>query len=376
MSGEVDLERRLLDECRAGFSLSLGRLQNMFGRHTSLYAFRHPTSSFCLLSQKTSHLAAFRFDAPTMRLLQRNNDGRYTLTEFVGDTIPHYAILSHTWGADHDEVTLADMEKDTAMTKAGYKKLQFCADQAAKDHLRYFWVDTCCIDKTSSAELTEAINSMFKWYRKATQCYAYLSDVSTGGLSSGKPVRQDWYPAFERSRWFTRGWTLQELVAPTSVEFFSVEGERLGHKHTLVQELHRITGISVEALQGTPLDQFGVDERMSWVETRQTKREEDMVYSLLGIFEVYMPLIYGEGRGNALARLLKEINARPIGELSLPQNIASQHQSQAAQSYNGAVFNRSILGHHAVSENHFTRGTNNFNFGCRLIQGRCAAHLT
>jgi hypothetical protein len=298
-----------------------------------------------------------------MRLLQRNHDGSFTLKEFTGDETPHYAILSHTWGADHDEVTLADLEKDTDMTKAGYEKLQFCADQASKDHLRYFWVDTCCIDKTSSAELTEAINSMFKWYRKATQCYAYLSDVSTGGISGGKPVRQDWYPAFQRSRWFTRGWTLQELVAPTSVEFFSVEGERLGNKYTLVQELHGITGICVEALQGSPLDQFSVDERMSWAGRRQTKREEDMVYSLLGIFKVYMPLLYGEGRVNALARMQKEINARATEELSLSQNMASQHQNQAAQSYNGAVFNGSISGHYVISGTHVTGGTTNFNFG-------------
>jgi hypothetical protein len=295
-----------------------------------------------------------------MRLLQRNHDGRFTLTEFTGDAIPHYAILSHTWGADHDEVTLVDLEKDTDMTKAGYRKLQFCADQASKDDLRYFWVDTCCIDKASSAELTEAINSMFKWYRKATQCYAYLSDVSTSGISGGKPVRRDWFPAFQRSRWFTRGWTLQELVAPTSVEFFSVEGERLGNKYTLVQELYGITGISVEALRGIPLDQFSVDERMSWVGRRQTKREEDTVYSLLGIFKVYMPLLYGEGRDNAFARLQKEINARSSEE---PQNITSRTQSQAAQSYNGAVFNGPVSGHYVVSGTYVTGGTNNFHFG-------------
>jgi hypothetical protein len=140
---------------------------------------------------------------------------------------------------------------------------------------------------------------MFKWYCKTTQCYAYLSDVSTGGISIGKPVRQDWYPAFQRSRWLTRGWRLQELMAPTSIEFFSVEGERLGNKYTLVQELYGITGISVEALRGIPLDQFSVDERMSWAARRQTKREEDMVYSLLGIFKVYMELMYGEGREKA-----------------------------------------------------------------------------
>ncbi|KAK3216129.1 hypothetical protein GRF29_8g2258948 [Pseudopithomyces chartarum] len=288
-----------------------------------------------------------------MRLLQRNNDGRYTLTEFIGDAIPHYAILSHTWGTDHDEVTLVDLEKDTNMAKAGYKKLQFCADQAAKDDLRYFWIDTCCIDKTSSAELTEAINSMFKWYRKATRCYVYLSDVSISSPSTAEPVRQDWYPAFQQSRWFTRGWTLQELLAPMSVEFFSVEGGRLGYKHTLVQELNSITGVNAEALQGIPLDQFSVDERMSWVGRRQTKREEDMVYSLLGIFEVYMPLIYGEGRENALARLKKEIEARSSEEQSPPQNVAS---------HNGAVFNAPISGRYVVSGTHVTGGTNNFNF--------------
>ncbi|KAJ4374692.1 hypothetical protein N0V86_007565 [Didymella sp. IMI 355093] len=243
-----------------------------------------------------------------MRLLQRDDQGKYSLTEFVGEAIPRYAILSHTWGADDDEVTLADLEKDIRTSKAGYRKLQFCADQAAKHGIRYFWVDTCCIDKTSSAELTEAINSMFAWYRDASRCYVYLSDVSTGSLTSNPPTQQDWYPAFQQSRWFTRGWTLQELVAPMSVEFFSVEGQRLEDKHSLLQELNRITGISVEALQGRPLNGFSVDERMSWVEQRKTKREEDLAYSLLGIFGVHMPLIYGEGRKNAFARLLKEIN--------------------------------------------------------------------
>jgi hypothetical protein len=102
-----------------------------------------------------------------MRLLQRKDGGRYSLTEFVGDAIPRYAILSHTWGPDQEEVTLVDLEQDAGTTKSGYQKLQFCAEQAAKDGLRYFWVDTCCIDKSSSAELTEAINSMFAWYRDA-----------------------------------------------------------------------------------------------------------------------------------------------------------------------------------------------------------------
>jgi hypothetical protein len=246
-----------------------------------------------------------------MRLLQRNDDGRYTLEVFVGDNIPDYAILSHTWDADSDEVTSADLEKDTNTTKAGYRKLKFCADQAAKNNLCYFWVDTCCIDKTSSAELTEAINSMFAWYRDATRCYVYLSDVSTGSLTSEKPVQQDWHPAFQQSRWFTRGWTLQELLAPTSVEFFSKEGDRLGDKVSIMQELQDITKINPRALQGASLSEFTIEERMSWTTTRDTKRKEDAAYSLLGIFDIHIPLIYGEGREKAFGRLNKEIEQSP-----------------------------------------------------------------
>jgi hypothetical protein len=240
-----------------------------------------------------------------MRLLQRKDDRKYSLTEFMGDAIPRYAILSHTWGADHEEVTLADLEKDTGMTKAGYRKLHFCGDQAAKDGLRYFWVDPCCIDKSSSAELTEAINSMFAWYRDAARCYVYLSDVSTSSLTSSTPAQQHWNRAFQQSRWFTRGWTLQVLVAPVSVEFFSAEGKRLGNKYSLVQELHGVTEISVQALQGSPLDQLSVDERILWVGQHKTKREEDAAYSLLGIFDVHMPLIHREGRRKAFVRLQK-----------------------------------------------------------------------
>lgn len=266
--------------------------------------------------------------------------------------------MSHTWGADHDEVTLADLKTDTGTSKAGYRKLQFCADQAAKHGLRYFWVDTCCIDKSSSAELTEAINSMFAWYRDAARCYVYLSDVSTGSLAGGPPTHQDWYPAFQQSNWFTRGWTLQELVAPVSVEFFSVEAWHLGNKYSLLQELHNITGISVKALKGSPLDGFSIDERMSWVGQRKTKREEDMAYSVLGIFNVFMPLIYGEGQQRAFARLRKEI----IASSGEGRNDAP-HESQATLSYHGPVFYGPISGQYVMPGTHVTGGTVNFIFG-------------
>ncbi|KAH7396964.1 heterokaryon incompatibility protein-domain-containing protein [Phaeosphaeria sp. MPI-PUGE-AT-0046c] len=297
-----------------------------------------------------------------MRLLQRN-DGKYVLEEFIGEAIPRYAILSHTWGADHDEVTLADLEKDTGSPKAGYKKLQFCADQAAKHGIRYFWVDTCCIDKANNTELTEAINSMFAWYRDAARCYVYLSDVSVDNSTSDPPVQQEWYPAFQQSRWFTRGWTLQELVAPVSVEFFSVEGQRLGNKYSLLKELHDITGISMEALQGTPLDEFSVDERMSWIGQRKTKREEDMAYSLLGLFDVFLPLIYGEGRKKAFARLQREINVLSEEKrASVPQTETSHNQGQATHSYHGPVFHGPISGHYVIPGTHVAGGTVNFTF--------------
>ena len=235
-----------------------------------------------------------------MRLLRLKDNGEFSLVAFVGNNIPRYAILSHTWGADHEEVTFKDIGKGIGKSKAGCSKIRFCGKQAAKDDLQYFWVDTCCIDKSSSAELSETINSMFRWYQHAAKCYVYLSDVSTSSFARN-------YQSFQKSKWFTRGWTLQELVAPTSVEFFSVEGERLGDRDSLVREIAKITGIPVLALQGRPLSQFSVDDRMSWAERRKTKREEDAAYSLLGIFDIHMPLLYGEGRKKALNRLRRMI---------------------------------------------------------------------
>ncbi|KAF2647145.1 HET-domain-containing protein, partial [Lophiostoma macrostomum CBS 122681] len=240
-----------------------------------------------------------------MRLLLRSNTGKFSLTkEFVGDDIiPPYAILSHTW-KEGEEVTFKDLTDGTGQKRAGYEKIRFCGQQAERDGLQYFWVDTCCIDKSSSAELSEAINSMFRWYRDAAKCYVYLSDVSVSGIDE---FRRRWKPEFKRSRWFTRGWTLQELIAPKSVEFFSKEGQRLGDKQNLEQTLYEISGIAIQALRGSPLSHFSAKERLSWAANRQTKREEDEAYSLLGIFDIYMPAIYGEGRKGALNRLQKEI---------------------------------------------------------------------
>ncbi|KAF2735530.1 HET-domain-containing protein [Polyplosphaeria fusca] len=260
-----------------------------------------------------------------MRLARLKEDGGLSLAEFVGDNIPRYAILSHTWGPDQEEVTYKDVMKGTAKSKPGYAKVQFCGKQAARDNLQYFWVDTCCINKSSSAELSEAINSMFRWYQKAERCYVYLSDVLVNTPNSdGESISsQGWELAFKKSRWFTRGWTLQEFIAPASVEFFSKDESRLGDKRSLERTLHEVTGIAIHAFQGDHLPNFSIVERMSWATTRQTQRGEDAAYSLLGIFNIHMPLIYGEGREKAFIRLQKEIkqslrdNARAIRDMRL-----------------------------------------------------------
>jgi hypothetical protein len=176
---------------------------------------------------------------------------------------------------------------------------------------------------------------MFRWYRGPDQCYVYLSDVPVrnendyqtkrvwksvegkAGRFLGRTTQfrnnnnkqseqtREW--AFRNSRWFTRGWTLQELIAPSTVQFFSWTGEYLGSKDKLQQLIHEITGIPIAALCGASLSEFGVDERLRWAANRKTQKEEDNAYCLLGIFNVFMPLIYGQGE-NAFHRLKQNID--------------------------------------------------------------------
>jgi hypothetical protein len=245
-----------------------------------------------------------------MRLLLLNSDGTFGLTDnLFGTNVPCYAILSHTWGSSAEEVTFQDLINGTGKDKAGYRKIHFCADQAQRHGLQYFWIDTCCIDKANGAELAEAINSMFRWYKDASRCYVYLSDVSVARSEQNDPSSSSaWESAFRKSRWFTRGWTLQELLAPNEVQFFDEDGKLLGDKTSLWQWIHEITGIAIPALRGDPLGRFSVEERFEWAKSRQTTRDEDCAYSMLGIFAVFIPPIYGEGKANALRRLRREID--------------------------------------------------------------------
>jgi hypothetical protein len=235
-----------------------------------------------------------------MRLLNVNT---LVLKEFIDSDRPPYVILSHTWGAE--EVSLQMLHTAKVKTLAGYEKIRNFCCQGAANGFEWGWVDTCCIDKTSSAELSEAINSMYKWYQEADVCYAYIADVHS---NTWQPYLTD--ERFTKSRWFTRGWTLQELLAPSSDVFYLSDWTEYGTKTTLKEAISKFTRIHQKALR-RQIEGSCVLEKMSWVARRQTTRIEDMSYCLLGIFRVNMPLVFGEGE-RAFMGLQEEIIKKEV----------------------------------------------------------------
>lgn len=234
-----------------------------------------------------------------MRLLDTST---IMLSEFFDADIPPYAILSHTWGKN--EVSFQDLDHVKTKGPQAYYKIVRCCALAASKGYNWVWIDTCCIDKTSSAELSEAINSMFRWYNNSEICYAYLEDVSFDDMKN-----------FGSSRWFTRGWTLQELLAPRDVHFYDQRWTHLGSKVSLREAVATATGISADcfftsvsilATTSIPFQDSSVAEKMSWASKRKTSRVEDTAYCLMGLFDVNMPLLYGEGL-KAFMRLQHEI---------------------------------------------------------------------
>jgi len=241
-------------------------------------------------------------------------DRRKNVLEFGDDEVKEYAILSHRW-MEQEEVDYREMvklakmaveERDEIRHRDGYRKILQSCEQAQKDGYEWLWVDTCCIDKRSSAELSEAINSMYRWYENAKVCYAYLHDVP----GSSFPTATDWerYAKFEGwPQWFSRGWTLQELIAPSNVQFFNKSWQGIGDKGTLAPTLRKITGIPERILtDGLHGNRSCVAQIMSWAAHRKTTRVEDRAYSLMGLLDVNMPMLYGEGK-KAFHRLQLEI---------------------------------------------------------------------
>ncbi|KAH8790354.1 heterokaryon incompatibility protein-domain-containing protein [Hyaloscypha sp. PMI_1271] len=245
-----------------------------------------------------------------MRLL---NIETMRMEEFFDETVASYAILSHRWG--QEEVSLQEWNR----RKAGYSKIVSCVEMARNQKISrgeevhscsFVWIDTCCIDKTNSAELSEAINSMFRWYRNAMVCLVYLVDIPTnlGPDEMESKVR--------KSNWFERGWTLQELLAPQSVKFFNRCWEFLFDKTEKSDLIKEITRVDVRVLRDRDiLDVTCTAKKMSWAASRTTTRKEDLAYCLLGIFDVNMPLLYGEG-DKAFVRLQEEI-IRQSGDPSI-----------------------------------------------------------
>ncbi|KAH8890725.1 HET-domain-containing protein, partial [Thozetella sp. PMI_491] len=251
-----------------------------------------------------------------MRLLHA---GTRTLHEFEG-SIPEYAILSHTWGAD--EIKFDDILREPSRSQWS-NKIDGCCGVALRHKVEYVWIDTCCINKSSSTELSEAINSMYNWYRGAKVCLVYLADVPSDEDPGDENSR------FRSSRWFTRGWTLQEMLAPPLLIFytgdwvligevlrgpdcaldgFDIEEGEFGQERRdgLSWLISGITQIPKIYVLGEPLANASVAQRMSWAARRETTRLEDQAYCLLGIFSINMPLLYGEGR-RAFQRLQEEI---------------------------------------------------------------------
>ena len=270
-----------------------------------LSQFLYPHSNFpVLLVLHVMHL----LNTTTLELTTHNDD----------DNIPRYAVLSYRWGTDADEVTYAQYISGQGTDTAGHRKIVNCCALARSRGIEYAWIDTCCIDKRDSAELAEAINSMYAWYANAAECYTYLADI--GGANNTTTTNGNSPPPkpLEHSDWFTRGWTLQELLAPRRMIFFNAAWQLIGDKAELSPVIAQRTGISAVYLQ-SPAEvstRASVAQKMSWAAGRRTRKKEDRAYSLLGLFGINMPLLYGEGGSKAFLRLQQEI-VRTINDETL-----------------------------------------------------------
>ncbi|GAB7360740.1 hypothetical protein MBLNU230_g0614t1 [Neophaeotheca triangularis] len=236
---------------------------------------------------------------------------------------PSYAILSHTW--EGAEVSYRELRRRPAIHKEGYAKIQGACLQALRDGLNYLWVDTCCINKSNNAELAESITSMFKWYKSASICYVYMRDVRANvKLQLADADIQQVVPgsslqktlsAFQDSRWFTRGWTLQELLASPRIIFFGSDWCELCSLGDVASYVSFTTKVPVEALNHQkPLKEYSAAQKISWMAERTTTRLEDMTYSLFGICDVSFSANYGEG-AQAFRRLQQKILMK--GDLSV-----------------------------------------------------------
>ena len=267
---------------------------------------------------------------PTMTPVQRDRLRDTVIADWVDD-VTRFAILSHTWERGElsyedlhgqndlsgSHLGLQDSDRDGGRQRSFEKLHNFC-DIAEEYGTEFAWADNVCIDKSSSAELDESIRSMFSWYRNAAICIVYLAQTND--------LRD-----FAHDRWFTRGWTLQELLAPRRLKFYSKRWHRLTeflNDKISAEDVRRLNNQSLtrqlDLLSDAILKAAGLvmqhvrdfvpgirhpslPERMQWIARRATTREEDESYSLMGIFNVSISIAYGEGRERAFFRLYQAI---------------------------------------------------------------------
>lgn len=271
-----------------------------------------------------------------MRLLKAKG---YQLVEAndIPTPFPQYAILSHTWISPKDEITYQDLKQrkgdieNDIFKQKGWAKLQEYCDRAASDGWEWAWMDTCCIDKTNPADTQEAINAMFRWYQNAGICYAYLDDVDVSRIMNEPDfvdtdlddiagrnnvndptsfAHEALRPFLTKAKWFSRGWTLQELLAPPYLVFVDQAWRRIGTRESWAEEIQKASRIEARHLTSfspTDFTSCSIAMRFSWASLRETTVEEDETYSLLGLFGISLPLIYGEGRWRAFNRLQREL---------------------------------------------------------------------
>jgi hypothetical protein len=289
------------------------------------------------MSSPYQHLCISRDRTGTIFIMSIRliNTTTLELEVFMGDDLPPYAILSHTWIGKEETslqeyVTLLDNKEHASRQKTGFKKIEQTCARALEDLYGWVWIDTCCIDKTSSAELNEAINSMFKWYQEAGICYAYLSDLPAGA---------DLDACLPKCRWFFRGWCLQELLAPTDLLFLDTAWTTVGSRSGLRKIISQITRIDEDVVVDSKrMYDLPIARRMSWAATRSTTRVEDQAYCLLGIFDVNMPMLYGEGE-KEFFRLQEEIIKRS-NDLSIFHNSSTIDESQSDRFNRTSVYAR------------------------------------
>jgi hypothetical protein len=287
-------------------------IRKVIHAHTENFPPRLFDTTTGLLHDRDAQINAFKRSTQYRELLSltiKHADRRSERIEETFLTYFRYVMLSHRWEAK--EPLLHDIQDKVVYELEpvdGMRKLQSFCKVARDAGYRWAWSDTCCIDKSSNVELQESVNTMFVWYRHSALTMIYLSDVSRSSKSG----------ALAESAWNERGWTVQEFLAPNVVIFYQkdwslyLDDRTPNHKESveIMQELAYATGIDLRALVNFQPGMRGAREKLQWASRRVTTWQEDIAYSLFGIFGVHLPVIYGEKKQHALGRLLQEIIAR------------------------------------------------------------------